>query len=143
MRDDLCTPRIAASQISTVKRADKCLHACLAHAAPVFRLRQSSPGRTTSSLQKPAPRSSSLSLCISVSPHHGSGRPTKAFFCKASSRATKSTQRRPTVFRPAKRRKRSLWKVEAQLRLEDRRKIQPEEREGGSRAKTFAVESPF
>lgn len=115
MRDDLCTPRIAASQISTVKRADKCLHACLAHAAPVFRLRQSSPGRTTSSLQKPAPRSSSLSLCIFVSPHHGSGRPTKAFFfCKASSRATKSTQRRPTVFCQAKRRKRSLWKVAAE-----------------------------
>lgn len=28
---------------------------------------------------KLAPRSSSLSLCISVSPHHSGGRPTKAF----------------------------------------------------------------
>lgn len=28
---------------------------------------------------EPAPQSSSLSLCISVSPHHSGGRPTKAF----------------------------------------------------------------
>lgn len=34
--------------------------------------------RTVSSW-KQAPRSSSLSLCISVSPHHSGGRPTKAF----------------------------------------------------------------
>lgn len=33
------------------------------------------------------------------------------------------------VFHPAKRRKRSLWKVEAQLKLEDRRKIQERRRQ--------------
>lgn len=76
MRDDLCTQRIAARQIGAVERTGECLHARLARIAPVFRLR---PGRTTSSPEKPVPRSSSLSLCISVLPHHDSGRPTKAF----------------------------------------------------------------
>lgn len=88
MRDDLCTPSVAASQISTVK----CLHACLAHAAQVFRLRQSSPGRTAS-FEKPAPPSSSLSLCVSAASHHGSGRPTKAFCVRRRAAQQKSTQK--------------------------------------------------
>lgn len=50
-------------------------------------------------------------------------------FCKAASCATKSTQRQPTMFCRAERRKRSLWKVEAQLGLEDRKKMQSLKRE--------------
>lgn len=33
----------------------------------------------TVTFSKPAPRSSSLSLCVSISPHQSGGRPTKAF----------------------------------------------------------------
>lgn len=52
---------------------DECLHACLAR-APAFRL--SRYLRMNSDFLKAG---SSLSLCISVSPHHSGGRPTKAF----------------------------------------------------------------
>lgn len=73
--DDLYTEFIQPHR-STV--TDKCLHVCLAHtppAPPAFRL--SSYLQVSADSLKAG--STSLPLCISVSPHHSGGRPAKAF----------------------------------------------------------------
>lgn len=128
MRDDLCTPRIAASQISHSqehRQVFTCVsgsrRASLQVAAVVF-------GEDNVSLfEKPAPRSSSLSLRIFVSPHHGSGRPTKAFFCQAASLATGQEEEKELVESHCR-----GWKTGE--------KMQSRKRDGGGRAKALAFE---
>lgn len=69
-----------ASQINTVDYADKCLQAVWLEPHQLLQpTGWAVISEWTVTFWKLAPRSSSLSLCISVSPHHSGGRPTKAF----------------------------------------------------------------
>lgn len=63
---------------------------------------------------KLAPRSSSLSLCISVSPHHSGGRPTKAFVLQWAVQQNLHKRADSILLTEGKKR---LRKVEKRLRL--------------------------